>query len=162
MKSCNSHILSNTPHQCFPWSLRSCLQRRGILLPRQRRKKKRFSPQCCSILHINLLCVKLPSDLRVITLGSVWPRHFYLRFGTHCVRALSLFSGMGRHVGKRWSGSRDCEFTRMWVRWSGVIVQGMMVWGLRVQQRRLHEWKVERVWDGSVQSGDDFECVTGQ
>lgn len=93
-------------------------------------KKRKIAPwteerkKDCSVLHANRLCVKFSSICSADLLYSNYSwlcltKTFQFCFRTHCVTALSLFSGMGRHVVKRWSGNRDCEFTRMWVRWSG-------------------------------------------
>ena len=167
------HILWCSPHQCSPWSLQSCLQRRGILLPGQKRKV--INQQCFSALHFDLICVELPSihlqaDLSYSNYSWLClTETFWL--GTHCVTALSLLSGMGRHVDKRWSGDRDWELTRMWVRWSGRS-EHKGVWahlkyrrdggGIHGVEGGLCGWKVEQVSDVGNQGGDDSECMTGQ
>lgn len=73
------------------------------------------------LTHSRLWCNSIYCSRSTVWQLLLWclTKTFPLWIGTQFVRALSLFSGMGRHVGKRWSRKRDCEFTRMWVRRSG-------------------------------------------
>lgn len=69
------------------------------------------------LYHVTVLCVVshlsqadiLYSNYSLRCLTKTLP--FW--FSKHCVRAVSLFSGMGWHVVKRRSGNRDRYFTRM-------------------------------------------------
>lgn len=65
-------------------------------------------PYCLLILHLSQAHI-LYSNYSRHCLTKTLP----LWFSTHCVRAVSLLSGMGWHVDLRWSGNRDWEFMRV-------------------------------------------------
>lgn len=156
VKPCDWHILWNTPHQCSPWSLQSCLQRRGIWLPGQEKEKQTTKIQdsaSSAAQYANLSCIC--TDCNAVTL-EVWQRHFHFWLGTHCDRTWSLFYGMGSLVGRGWSGNRDGEFTRIPVRWSDTSGS---TGACECTVRWIQSAEVEVVWeqDGSKQGGDGSE-----
>lgn len=69
-------------------------------------------------------------------------------------RVLSLFSGMGRYVGKRRSGNTVCELTGMQVRWrsGGTMGDGARIPGAEDTVGR-------RKWERGKGSNKDYQGV---